>query len=39
MKPSIKIGFGFGITSGVITTLGLMIGLYPPGLAARAARR
>jgi VIT1/CCC1 family predicted Fe2+/Mn2+ transporter len=26
-KKSIRAGFGFGITSGVITTLGLMIGL------------
>lgn len=28
MKKSIKKGFGFGITSGIITTLGLMVGLY-----------
>jgi len=28
MKTSIKKGLGFGITSGVITTLGLIIGLY-----------
>lgn len=28
MKRSIKKGFGFGITSGIITTLGLMVGLY-----------
>ena len=28
MKSSVKLGLGFGITSGVITTLGLMIGLY-----------
>lgn len=28
MKTSIKKGFGFGITSGIITTLGLIIGLY-----------
>ncbi len=28
MKQSIKTGFGFGLSSGVITTLGLMIGLY-----------
>ena len=27
MKDSIKKGFGFGLTTGVITTLGLMIGL------------
>jgi len=27
MKHSIKVGFTFGITSGVITTLGLMVGL------------
>lgn len=28
MKKSIKIGLGFGVTSGVITTLGTMVGLY-----------
>jgi len=28
MKNSIKVGFSFGLTSGVITTLGLMMGLY-----------
>ncbi len=28
MKTSIRKGLGFGITSGVITTLGLIIGLY-----------
>ncbi|MFH1588364.1 MAG: hypothetical protein ABIA76_03450 [Candidatus Diapherotrites archaeon] len=28
MKDSIKTGFGFGLTSGIITTLGLIIGLY-----------
>ena len=28
MKSAIKKGFGFGITSGIITTLGLIIGLY-----------
>lgn len=27
MKHSIKVGFSFGLTSGVITTLGLMVGL------------
>ncbi|NVM21333.1 MAG: hypothetical protein HWN68_06090 [Desulfobacterales bacterium] len=27
MKTSIKRGFGFGLTSGVITTLGMMVGL------------
>jgi len=27
-KDSFKIGFGFGITSGTITTLGLMVGLH-----------
>lgn len=27
MKKSIRKGFGFGLTSGIITTLGLMIGL------------
>ncbi len=28
VKPSIKKGFSFGLTSGIITTLGLIIGLY-----------
>jgi len=28
MKSSYKSGFSFGLTSGVITTLGLMVGLY-----------
>lgn len=28
MKNSIKTGLGFGLTSGIITTIGLMIGLY-----------
>ena len=28
MKISIKKGLGFGLTSGIITTLGLMVGLY-----------
>ena len=27
MKDSIKKGFGFGLTSGIMTTLGLMVGL------------
>ena len=27
MKHSIKTGFSFGLTSGIITTLGLMVGL------------
>ena len=27
MKESVKKGFGFGLTSGVITTLGMMVGL------------
>lgn len=27
-KHSFKVGFGFGYTSGIITTLGLMVGLY-----------
>lgn len=27
MRDSLKIGFGFGLTSGIITTLGLMVGL------------
>ena len=28
MKASIRVGFSFGLTSAIITTLGLMIGLY-----------
>ncbi len=28
MKEAIKIGFSFGLTSGIITTLGLMVGLH-----------
>ena len=28
MNHSMRIGFSFGLTSGIITTLGLMIGLY-----------
>lgn len=28
LKESIKSGFGFGLTSGIITTLGLIIGLH-----------
>ena len=28
MKHSIKVGFSFGLTSGIITTLGLMVGLH-----------
>ncbi len=28
MNHSIKVGFSFGTTSGIITTLGLMVGLY-----------
>ena len=28
MKHSLKVGLFFGLTSGIITTLGLMIGLY-----------
>ena len=27
MRHSLEVGFGFGLTSGIITTLGLMIGL------------
>ncbi|KKK69804.1 hypothetical protein LCGC14_2930360, partial [marine sediment metagenome] len=27
MKHTIKTGFSFGLTSGIITTLGLMVGL------------
>lgn len=28
MKRSVKVGFVFGLTSGIITTLGLIVGLY-----------
>jgi len=28
MKHSLKIGFSFGLTSGIITTLGLIVGLH-----------
>ena len=28
VKHSLKIGFSFGVTSGIITTLGLMVGLH-----------
>jgi VIT1/CCC1 family predicted Fe2+/Mn2+ transporter len=28
MRHSLKVGLSFGLTSGIITTLGLMIGLY-----------
>ncbi len=28
LRHSIKIGFSFGLTSGIITTLGLMVGLH-----------
>jgi len=28
VKDSIKVGLSFGLTSGIITTLGLMVGLY-----------
>ena len=28
MKHSLKVGFSFGVTSGIITTLGLMVGLH-----------
>ncbi len=28
MKHSLKLGFNFGVTSGIITTLGLMVGLH-----------
>ena len=27
-KHSLRIGFSFGLTSGIITTLGLMVGLH-----------
>ncbi len=28
MKAQIRKGFGFGLTSGIITTLGLIVGLH-----------
>ena len=28
MKHSLKVGFSFGLTSGIITTIGLMVGLH-----------
>ena len=28
LKHSLKVGFSFGLTSGIITTLGLMVGLH-----------
>ncbi len=28
MRHSLKVGFSFGLTSGIITTLGLMVGIY-----------
>jgi VIT1/CCC1 family predicted Fe2+/Mn2+ transporter len=28
MRPSLKVGFSFGLTSATITTLGLMVGLH-----------
>ena len=28
MKHSLKVGFSFGVTSGIITTLGLIVGLH-----------
>jgi len=36
MKHSLKVGFSFGVTSGIITTLGLMVGLNA-GTHSRAA--
>jgi VIT1/CCC1 family predicted Fe2+/Mn2+ transporter len=36
MKHSLKTGLGFGITSGVITTLGLLVGLHAGTLSKLA---
>ena len=36
MKQSLKTGLGFGITSGVITTLGLLVGLHAGTLSKLA---
>jgi vacuolar iron transporter family protein len=35
MKPSFKTGLSFGLTSGVMTTLGLRVGLHA-GTGSRA---
>jgi len=32
-SSSLKVGLGFGLASGVITTLGLMIGIYASTLS------
>lgn len=36
MHPALRTGFGFGLTSGIITTLGLIVGLYA-GTGSRLA--
>jgi len=36
LQHSIKVGLSFGLTSGVITTLGLMVGLYSGTQSERA---
>lgn len=36
MRHSLKVGFSFGTTSGIITTLGLLVGLYA-GTGSRLA--
>lgn len=36
MRRSFKIGFFFGLTSGIITTLGLMVGLYSSTVGTQA---
>ena len=36
MKHSVKTGFTFGLTSGIITTLGLMVGLHSGTHSPRA---
>lgn len=36
MKLSVKTGFSFGLTSGIITTLGLMVGLHSGTHSQRA---
>lgn len=36
MKDSVKTGFTFGLTSGIITTLGLMVGLHSGTHSPRA---
>ena len=38
MRHSLQVGFSFGLTSGIITTLGLMIGLYSSTVSSPNAK-